>query len=114
MSKPKKTRPNKKETHPTLANILGNHDEKTIYFDIIVHDYEVFAEFEIDEKRHDPVGLISRIEFYGDIFWDYVPMGEVQVTVKNTDWLLKHGLVTYGPRFMGNSEQIFGTKIKRH
>lgn len=106
MSKPKKTRSNKKETLPTLENILNNHDEKTIYFDIIVRDFEVFAEFQIDRENHDSVGLISRIEFYGDVFWDYLPIGEVQVTVHNTDFFLKHGLAASGLRFLGVSKQI--------
>ena len=116
MSKPKQKRSNKEVTQSKLENVLNNHDEKKIYFDVIVQDYEVFAEFQFDEKNIDFVGSISRIEFYGDIFWDYVPMGEVQVTVHNIDFLREYGLVhhiTSGRRFLGATKQILWHEIQK-
>ena len=114
MNRPKKKRTNKKEPKLTLESILNNHDEKTIYFDVIVRDYEAFAEFGTNnegqtskEPSEEYASSISRIVFYGDIYWDYSPLGDVEIILSNQKFWEERGHTTASRRFMGVARTIY-------
>ena len=107
---------NNKKSKLTLESVLNNHDEKTIYFDIVVRDYEVFAEFGKGVGKNatsstigddeEYTGAISRIVFYGDLYWDYTPLGNVEIVISNEKFWEECGYITAGRQFMGVARTI--------
>ncbi len=112
MNNPEKKRLNKKEAKPTLESILSNHDEKTIYFDIIVRDYEVFAEFGNSNKSQTAKWFenysasITKIVIYGNIYRDYIPLGYVEIYVLNQGFWEMSGYTKAGRQFLGVARTI--------
>ena len=81
-----------------LENLLNSHPQRSLHFDFIVTDFEIFREFgaasisEFKERgiSNPPSIFLRRINIFGDIYWDYEPLGPIQISMANRLLNFKH------------------------
>ena len=81
-----------------LENLLNSHPQRALHFDFIVTDFEIFREFgaasisEFKERgiSNPPSIFLRRINIFGDIYWDYEPLGPIQISMANRLLNFKH------------------------